>query len=149
MLAKLFEAGADVFRINMSHASHDAMRERIRMIRSLEADFGRPIGILVDLQGPKLRVGQFAEIGVDLVKGERFVLDADPTPGDVNRVHLPHPEILRALAPGHTMLIDDGKVKLRVVEASPDRCAAIVEVAGRISNRKGVSLPTPISRSRP
>ena len=152
MLAKLFEAGADVFRINMSHASHDAMRERIRMIRSLEADFGRPIGILVDLQGPKLRVGQFAEIGVDLVKGERFVLDADPTPGDVNRVHLPHPEILRALAPGHTMLIDDGKVKLRVVEASPDRCTAIVEVAGRISNRKGVSLPDtdlPVSAMTP
>ena len=69
MLARLFEAGADIFRINMSHASHDAMRERIRMIRSLEADFGRPIGILVDLQGPKLRVGQFKDGVVDLIKG--------------------------------------------------------------------------------
>ena len=141
VLAKLFEAGADVFRINMSHASHDAMRERIRTIRSLEAEYGRPIGILVDLQGPKLRVGQFADTGVDLLKGETFVLDADPTPGDDKRVHLPHPEILRALRPGHVMLIDDGKVKLRVLEATEQRALAMVEVPGRISNRKGVSLP--------
>ena len=141
VLAKLFEAGADVFRINMSHASHDAMRERIRTIRSLEAEYGRPIGILVDLQGPKLRVGQFADTGVDLLKGETFILDADPTPGDTRRVHLPHPEILRALRPGHVMLIDDGKVKLRVVEATETRALALVEVPGRISNRKGVSLP--------
>ena len=141
VLAKLFEAGADVFRINMSHASHDAMRERIRTIRSLEAEYGRPIGILVDLQGPKLRVGQFADTGVDLLKGETFILDADPTPGDAKRVHLPHPEILRALRPGHVMLIDDGKVKLRVVEATETRALALVEVPGRVSNRKGVSLP--------
>ena len=141
MLAKLFEAGADVFRINMSHASHDAMRERIRMIRSLEADYGRPIGILVDLQGPKLRVGQFADGAVDLAKGATFVLDADETPGNHDRVHLPHPEILRALRPGHTMLIDDGKVKLLVSEASPERAVTTVVVPGRISNRKGVSLP--------
>ena len=141
MLAKLFEAGADVFRINMSHASHDAMRERIRMIRSLEADYGRPIGILVDLQGPKLRVGQFADGAVDLAKGASFVLDADETPGNHDRVHLPHPEILHALRPGHTMLIDDGKVKLLVTEASPERAVTSVVVPGRISNRKGVSLP--------
>ena len=141
VLAKLFEAGADVFRINMSHASHDAMRERIRTIRSLEAEYGRPIGILVDLQGPKLRVGQFADTGVDLLKGETFILDADPTPGDTKRVQLPHPEILRALRPGHVMLIDDGKVKLRVLEATEERALALVEVPGRISNRKGVSLP--------
>ena len=141
MLAKLFEAGADVFRINMSHASHDAMRERIRMIRSLEAEYGRPIGILVDLQGPKLRVGQFAEGGVDLVKGATFALDNDPTPGDIDRVHLPHPEILRALRPGHVLLIDDGKVRLHITEATPERAVATVDVPGRISNRKGVSLP--------
>ena len=141
MLARLFEAGADVFRINMSHASHDAMRERIRMIRSLEADYGRPIGILVDLQGPKLRVGKFAAGGVDLAKGASFVLDADPALGDINRVHLPHPEILQALRPGHVVLIDDGKVKLIITEAVPDRAVARVEVQGRISDRKGVSLP--------
>ncbi len=141
VLASLFEAGADVFRINMSHASHDAMRERVRAIRTLEQRFGRPIGILVDLQGPKLRVGTFADTGVALLKGDSFVLDADPTPGDATRVHLPHPEILRALRPGHAMLIDDGKVKLRVTEASETRAVAVVEVPGRISNRKGVSLP--------
>ena len=141
VLARLFEAGADVFRINMSHASHDAMRERVRAIRALEVQYGRPVGILVDLQGPKLRVGLFADTGVDLLKGESFVLDADPTPGDATRVHLPHPEILRALRPGHAMLIDDGKVKLRVTEAAEDRAVATVEVPGRISNRKGVSLP--------
>ncbi len=142
MLSKLFVAGADVFRINMSHASHDAMRERIRMIRSLEADFGRRIGILVDLQGPKLRVGTFADpAGVMLEKGALFTLDSDKTPGDATRVWLPHPEILRALAAGHTMLIDDGKVKLKVREASPTKAVAEVIVAGRISSRKGVSLP--------
>lgn len=141
VLASLFEAGVDVFRINMSHASHDGMRERVRAIRALETQYGRPVGILVDLQGPKLRVGQFADTGVELIKGDTFTLDADPTPGDARRVHLPHPEILRALRPGHVMLIDDGKVKLRVVEAAPDRALAVVEVPGRISNRKGVSLP--------
>ena len=101
----LFEAGADVFRINMSHASHDGMRERVAMIRSLEEETGRPIGVLVDLQGPKLRLGMFAEGGADLQKGETFTLDADPTPGNGSRVHLPHPEILNSLAPGHRILI--------------------------------------------
>ena len=141
VLAALYEAGADVFRINMSHASHDAMRERVRAIRALEERFGRPVGILVDLQGPKLRVGTFAETGVELLKGDSFVLDSDQAPGDATRVHLPHPEILRALRPGHAMLIDDGKVKLRVTEATDTRAVAVVEVPGRISNRKGVSLP--------
>ena len=141
MLARLFEAGADIFRINMSHASHDSMRERIRMIRSLEADYGRTIGILVDLQGPKLRVGTFAQGGVDLPRGASFGLDSDPSPGDATRVNLPHPEILRALRPGHAVLIDDGKVKLHIVSAELDRAVAIVDVPGRISNKKGVSLP--------
>ena len=152
MLAKLFEAGVDLFRINMSHATHDAMRERIRMIRSLEADFGRPIGILVDLQGPKLRVGAFADGVVELVKGAPFVLDSDPTPGNIDRVHLPHPEILRALRPGHTVLIDDGKIRLHIQESSPERSVAVVDVAGKISNRKGVSLPDteiPVSAMTP
>lgn len=141
VLAALFHAGADVFRINMSHASHDNMRERISTIRSISQEVGRPIGILLDLQGPKLRVGLFEDQGVQLVKGATFVLDNDPTPGNATRVHLPHPEILSALRPGHTVLIDDGKVKLHVVEASPSRAVAVVDVAGRISNKKGVSLP--------
>jgi len=141
MLEKLVRAGADVFRINMSHATHDAMRERIRMIRDLSKKVGHEVGILVDLQGPKLRVGEFKDGGVDLTKGQTFVLDDNKTPGDATRVHLPHPEILKALAPGHVVLIDDGKVKLHITEATPTRAVAKVDVAGRISNRKGVSLP--------
>ncbi len=140
-LLALHRAGADLFRINMSHADHAGMRERIAMIREVEARTSRPIGILLDLQGPKLRIGAFAEGGVLLNKGERFTLDADPAPGDNTRVHLPHPEILAALAPGHAVLIDDGKLRLHIVEASPRRAVAIVDVPGRISNRKGVNLP--------
>jgi pyruvate kinase len=141
VLADLFRAGADVFRINMSHASHDDMREKVRIIRSLETEFDRPIAILLDLQGPKLRVGTFAAGPVQLAPGATFVLDSDPAPGNAERVYLPHPEILRALAPGHRILIDDGKVCLKVVEATPERAVAQVIVAGAVSNRKGVSLP--------
>ena len=141
VVAALFQAGADVFRINMSHASHDGMRERVALIRSLEEEFDRPIGILVDLQGPKLRVGIFANGAEDLRKGDVFTLDADPTPGDATRVNLPHPEILGSVQPGHRVLIDDGKVLLRVAAVSPGRAECLVEVAGKISNKKGVSLP--------
>jgi pyruvate kinase len=141
VVASLFEAGADVFRINMSHASHDGMRERVAMIRSLEEQFGRPIGILIDLQGPKLRVGEFEAGAVLLRKGDAFVLDSDRTPGTQTRVFLPHPEILSSLEPGHRVLIDDGKILLRVTSVAPGCATTSVEVAGRISNKKGVSLP--------
>jgi pyruvate kinase len=141
MIAALFAAGADVFRINMSHASHDRMRELMRMIRDIEAANGRPIGVLVDLQGPKLRIGTFREDAVSLVKGAQFVLDADPAAGDETRVYLPHPEILSALRPGHTLLLDDGKIRLLAVEVSPQRALTRVEVGGKLSARKGVSVP--------
>ena len=141
MIGKLFVAGADVFRINMSHTSHDKMRELVATIRDVERDFDRPIGILVDLQGPKLRIGTFAESAVDLADGAKFILDADTTPGDVTRVHLPHPEILAALRPGHNLLLDDGKVRLKALECSADRAVTEVVIGGRMSNRKGVSLP--------
>ena len=140
-IAALFAAGADVFRINMSHASHDGMRERVAMIREVEEETGRPIGILVDLQGPKLRLGTFASGAADLQRGEAFILDGDPTPGGQARVYLPHPEILSSLAKGHRILIDDGKVMLRVAAAEGGRALTVVEVAGRVSNKKGVSLP--------
>ncbi|MGE3645710.1 MAG: pyruvate kinase [Beijerinckiaceae bacterium] len=140
-IEKLFEAGADLFRINMSHASHDGMRERIATIRAIEKKHNRPIGILADLQGPKLRIGEFADGAVELEKGAQFQLDRGRAKGDKTRVQLPHPEILRALEPGHTVLIDDGKVRLKIVEAEPTKALARVEVGGRISNRKGVSLP--------
>src|ERR1700757_793411 len=140
-IAALFAAGADVFRINMSHATHDGMRERVAMIREVEEESGRPIGILVDLQGPKLRLGTFAGNAVDLRHGEAFILDGDPTPGGPARVYLPHPEILSSLAKGHRVLIDDGKVMLRVAAAQGGRALTVVEVAGRVSDKKGVSLP--------
>lgn len=141
MIEKLFRAGADVFRINMSHSSHDLMRELVARIRAVEEKVKRPIGILADLQGPKLRVGKFADGPVMLVDGANFVLDADPTPGDVNRVHLPHPEILKALQPGHRLLMDDGKIRLMVTECTASRALTRVEVGGKLSDKKGVSVP--------
>ena len=141
MIAKLFEAGADVFRLNMSHLPREKLKERVAMIRAVEAKFGRPIAILADLQGPKLRVGAFEGDGAMLVPGQSFTLDADKTPGTIDRVHLPHPEILSSLEPGHTILIDDGKLRLRVKSVKQGSATTSVEVAGKISNRKGVSLP--------
>jgi pyruvate kinase len=137
----LFQAGADVFRINMSHSSHEVLNARVAQLRRIEEEVGRPIGILADLQGPKLRVGTFAEPPVVLEKGQSFILDSNPAPGDRTRVYLPHPEILEALRPGHRVLIDDGKLLFVVTEASPERVVIRVEVAGPISNKKGVSLP--------
>jgi pyruvate kinase len=141
IIARLFEAGADVFRINMSHTSHDRMRELVRMIRSIEEQYVRPIGILVDLQGPKLRIGTFESEAVLLERGARFVLDSDPTAGNGERVYLPHPEILASVEPGHTLLMDDGKIRLIAIETSPDHVVTRVDVGGKLSARKGVSLP--------
>jgi pyruvate kinase len=141
MIARLFEAGADVFRINMSHTSHDGMRKLHAAIRAVEKECGRPIGILADLQGPKLRVGTFTSDAVMLKKGAEFVLDDDKSPGDETRVYLPHPEILAALEVAHTLLLDDGKVRLTAIETSAKRAVTRVEVGGKLSARKGVSLP--------
>lgn len=142
MTAKLFAAGTDVFRINMSHTARETLAEKVAMLRALEQQFRRPVGILVDLQGPKLRVGAFGGDGsVMLEKGARFTLDSDPAPGDVTRVHLPHPEILEALQSGHQLILDDGKIRLVVESATPTSTVARVLVAGRLSSRKGVSLP--------
>ncbi|WP_158809770.1 pyruvate kinase [Beijerinckia sp. L45] len=141
MLAKLFQAGVDVFRVNMSHTSHDNLRKHVAAIRAVGDQFNRPACVLVDLQGPKLRIGTFVTTFVDLLPGARFTLDSNPEPGDENRVFLPHPEILSALRPGHTVLIDDGKVRLHVVEADSQHAVAVVDIGGSISNRKGVSLP--------
>ena len=141
VITRLFEAGADVFRINMSHTSHERMRELVATIRAVETEHGRPIGILVDLQGPKLRVGGFAANPVTLIRGNTFTLDTDPAPGDATRVQLPHPEIFSAIAPGHTLLLDDGKIRLVALEADKTRIRARVEVGGKLSDRKGVSLP--------
>ncbi len=141
MIERLFVAGADVFRINMSHTPHDKLRAFVGAIRGIEAKYQRPIGILVDLQGPKLRLAAFEGGSAMLAPGATFILDADPKPGDATRVHLPHPEILASLEPGHTLLLDDGKIRLLVEEASPKLAVTRVVVGGRISDRKGVSLP--------
>ena len=141
VIAKLFTAGADVFRINMSHTSHDRMRELVATIRAVELEHGRPIGILVDLQGPKLRVGSFAAGPVALTNGEIFILDDDPAPGDAKRAQLPHPEIFAAIEPGHTLLLDDGKIRLVATEVDKKQIVTRVVVGGKLSDRKGVSLP--------
>ena len=141
MIERLFVAGVDMFRINMSHTSQDRMRELVAAIRAIEKARGRPIGILVDLQGPKLRLGTFIGGAVTVDKGATFVLDSDPAPGDATRAYLPHPEIFAGVEPGHTLLLDDGKVRLTVTAAEATRIVTRVEVAGRLSDRKGVSLP--------
>ncbi|HXQ41870.1 MAG TPA: pyruvate kinase [Candidatus Udaeobacter sp.] len=137
----LFEAGADVFRLNLSHGSHADHRRRFLAIRQIEKEIGRPIGVVVDLQGPKLRVGSFKSGGVDLVAGAPFRLDLSREPGDQNRAPLPHPEVLAALRPGAQLLLDDGRIRLRVEEASTDHADTVVVAGGRLSDRKGVNLP--------
>ncbi|MDP1668117.1 pyruvate kinase [Phaeovulum sp.] len=137
----LFEAGADVFRLNMSHGSQADQRARRDIIRQIEADTGRPIAILADLQGPKLRVGVFANGAVDLEEGNPFRFDLDPAEGDGHRVSLPHPEIFAALTPGARLLVNDGKIRLRVNACGPDFADCTVTTGGTISNRKGVNVP--------
>ncbi|MEO1909878.1 MAG: pyruvate kinase [Paracoccus sp. (in: a-proteobacteria)] len=141
MIRDLFEAGADVFRLNMSHGSHDDHRERYNTIREIEADTGRPIAILADLQGPKLRVGAFGAGPQDLEVGDKFRFDLDAAPGDKTRVQLPHPEIFAALIEGSELLVNDGKIRLQVETCGADFAECIVTVAGTISDRKGVNVP--------
>ena len=140
-IAALFQAGADVFRLNMSHGSHDELRRRHEIIREVERDTGRPIAILADLQGPKLRCGTFGGGPVTLDEGARFRLDLDPAPGDQARVNLPHPEIFAAIETGETLLINDGKIRLQVEEHGADFADCRVLVGGEISDRKGVNVP--------
>jgi pyruvate kinase len=141
MIRALTEAGANVFRLNMSHGEHGEIRERHAMIRQVEADLGRPVAILADLQGPKLRVGKFAEDSYDLEVGAKFRLDLDDALGDATRVQLPHVEIFAALEVGSNLLVNDGKIRLRVEECGKDFANCVVTVGGAISNRKGVNVP--------
>ena len=137
----LFDAGVDVFRLNFSHGTHDQHRARFAEIRRVEAETGRPIGIVADLQGPKLRLGNFENGSVELLPGGRFRLDLDATPGDAGRAPLPHPEVFEALASGTELLIDDGKVRLRVADCGADFADTEVLVGGAVSNHKGVNVP--------
>ena len=141
MIRALFDAGADVFRLNMSHGDHADHKARFDAIRAVEAETGRPIAVLADLQGPKLRVGCFATGSHDLEAGDRFRFDLDAEPGDTDRVQLPHPEIFAALEAGSELLVNDGKIRLRVDECGADFANCTVTVAGTISDRKGVNVP--------
>ena len=141
VISRLFQAGADVFRLNFSHGTHDDHAARIAIIRDLEKKFDRPIGILADVQGPKLRVGRFGGGRVQLQTGQPFTLDLNPTPGDVRRVNLPHPEIISAASIGTNLLLDDGKLRLRVTHVREDRLETEIVVGGPLSDRKGVNVP--------
>ncbi|EBA16767.1 pyruvate kinase [Roseobacter sp. SK209-2-6] len=137
----LHEAGADVFRLNMSHGSHEEIAEKYRIIRQVEQDLESSIAILADLQGPKLRVGVFANGSEELEEGAKFRLDLDEAEGDATRVCLPHPEIFQALENGAHLLVNDGKIRLTVENCGADFADCIVENGGTISNRKGVNVP--------
>ncbi len=141
VIAALFEAGADVFRLNFSHGSQDDHRRNVETIRALERELRRPIGILMDLQGPKLRIGTIKGGEIDLVEGAELRLDLDPARGDVTRVSLPHPEIFAAVQPGSDLLINDGKLRLRVLECGDDFARTEVITGGPLTDRKGVNVP--------
>jgi pyruvate kinase len=130
-----------VFRINMSHTPHDQLRELVGHIRAVETELGRPIGILADLQGPKIRIGNFADGEIELAVGDEFSFDLNLKPGSRSRVSLPHPELFGAANPGDALLLDDGRLRLRVETCKAKSIVARVEVGGRLSDRKGVSLP--------
>ncbi len=142
-MESLLLAGADVFRINMSHSSHDDLNYYVGALRELEGKYG-PIAILADLQGPKLRISSLAEGQVHLERGKRVVFDANHAPGNAERIGLLHPEIYAAAQPGHTLLLDDGKLNLKILEVTPGRLVAEVVAGGILSSRKGVNLPDAI-----
>lgn len=151
-LRTLFEAGADVFRLNFSHGQPEDHRQRVDQLRALEKEYKHPIAILMDLQGPKLRLGTFAKGPMDLKKGQKLRFDMDAAPGTAKRIPLLHPEIFKAAKPDGLLLIDDGKVRLRIVEHDAETIDTVVEVAGTISDRKGVNLPNlvlPVSPMTP
>jgi len=141
VIRQLFDAGTDVFRLNFSHGTHEDHRRRLESVRAIEREVGRPIGILADMQGPKLRIGTFVEDRIELHTGDRFVLDRDPAPGDRTRVYLPHPELFEVVAPQQSLLIDDGKVQLLIESVSATQIVTRVANSGVLSNRKGVNVP--------
>jgi len=137
----LFEAGVDVFRLNASHGTHDDHAARYAVLREMERRANHPVAVLMDLQGPKLRVGAFVDGKAELQEGQAFRLDLDPAPGDATRAAMPHPELFAALVPGTEVLLDDGRIRLRVVRFGPGFAETTVVSGGVLSNRKGVNLP--------
>ncbi len=141
MIEKLFIAGVDVFRINMSHTNHALLKELHGYIRAIEAKLNRPIGILADLQGPKIRIGTFADKEVKITAGENFIFDTNSEPGDSTRVFLPHPEIFAGAKVGDNLLLNDGRLRVEITIVNPTRLDTKVIYGGMLSNRKGVNLP--------
>jgi pyruvate kinase len=141
MIERLFEAGVDVFRINMSHSSFDTVKKVHAALRAAEARFERPIGILADLQGPKFRVGEIEGGSAMLPEGATYRFDTSSTVGGPERVFLPHAQIFEAVEPGHTLLLDDGKIRMSVLDKTASAIAATVVVGGILASRKGISLP--------
>ncbi|MBX9753187.1 MAG: pyruvate kinase, partial [Pseudomonadaceae bacterium] len=148
-IRQLVEAGVNLFRLNFSHGEHADHAERFNWVREVERQLNQPIGILMDLQGPKLRVGRFAEGKVNLVRGQAFRLDLDPTPGTLERANLPHPEIIAALQPGMNLLLDDGKLRLQVTAKHSDAIETLVIAGGELSDRKGVNVPEAVLELSP
>jgi pyruvate kinase len=140
-LEALFAAGADVFRINMSHTSHDLLRELHGRLRALEQKMRRPIAILADLQGPKIRVGTVPGGKITLKEGERVKLLREASSNDPNVIPIPHAEVFAALKQKHCLLIDDGKIRLRTFASKPDSAEAFVEIGGDLKDKKGINLP--------
>jgi pyruvate kinase len=141
IIRQLFTAGADVFRLNFSHGTREDHKQRFEAIRALEAETGRPIGILQDLQGPKIRVGALKTGPVMLKAGATLCFNLGNEPGDATNVSLPHPEVFHNIMPGHRIMIDDGKLQLEAVHCETDRIEARILVGGQLSDRKGVNLP--------
>lgn len=140
-LRALFDAGADVFRLNFSHGVLEDHKKRFALIRELEKDVGYPIAVIADLQGPKLRIGAFGAGKITLQTGQKFRLDASPSPGDEKRVQLPHAEIFSAIGPGAELLLDDGRVRLKVEKSGADFAETIVVAGTALSDRKGINVP--------
>ncbi|MDA0341812.1 MAG: pyruvate kinase, partial [Proteobacteria bacterium] len=140
-ISDLMKAGVDVFRLNFSHGAHADHRSIYRIIRKLEGKLGQPVAIMADLQGPKLRIGTFKNDSIDLEAGAKFRLDLRDAPGTKTRVRLPHPEIFEAAKPGTDLLLDDGKIRLRVKKVTATIIDTEVLTAGTLSDRKGVNVP--------
>ncbi|MEM7045841.1 MAG: pyruvate kinase, partial [Pseudomonadota bacterium] len=140
----LYEAGADAFRFNFSHGTHEDHKDRYDIVRKIEAEAGRPISVVMDLQGPKLRVGVFENDRIELKAGQTFRFDLEDVPGNGERVQLPHIEIFQALETGTELLLDDGKIRLDVKEVGKDYAICEVTAGGPLSNRKGVNVPNAV-----
>lgn len=137
----LFKAGVDIFRLNFSHGSHEDHAATAKFIREIESEFNRPIGILADMQGPKLRIGTFENDAIDLTIGQTFRFDMNEAPGNESRVCLPHPEILDVLEEGGLIFLDDGKVRARITSKGKDYVEVEIKAGSKLSNRKGLNVP--------